>query len=373
MQPLGVVVVSGGPAGVAVVSVGEPAPGYSRAVPNALPQPRGPVSDAVITALATGAHWPLLGATVVADDPLTGEDTHLALHCCYELFHDGYDGVDDRWEWEPSLLRLRRRLEERFLAALRAEHRPPPAPTAAEVPAALRRLIQAGAGTPSPSRHLHEKGSIDQLREMLVHRSIYQRKEADAHTFAIPRLRGSAKSAMVTIQFDEYGSGCPGRAHAELFAVTMGRLGLDPTPGAYVDVVPGVTLATDNLSSMFGLHRALRGALVGHLALFEMTSVLPMGRYAAATRRLAGDDVAAEFYDVHVAADAEHEVIAAHDLAAGFVRDEPALAGDVLFGAAALMHVEARMAAHLVRSWEAGRSSLLRSAAPSRLEERVGA
>ncbi|MGI8686345.1 MAG: iron-containing redox enzyme family protein [Acidimicrobiales bacterium] len=316
------------------------------------------MSDAVITALRTDSHWPLLGATVLVDDPLTGEDSHLALHCCYELFHDGYDGVDDRWEWEPALLRLRRRLEDRFLVALRAEHRPSRPPSATETPDALRRVIERGAGGPSPSRYLDEQGSVAQLREVLVHRSIYQRKEADAHTFAIPRLRGAAKSAMVTIQADEYGAGRPGRTHAELFGVTMSRLGLDPTPGAYIDVVPGVALATDNLASMFGLHRRLRAAVVGHLAVFEMTSIVPMGRYANAVRRLTGDDLAAEFYDVHVAADAEHEVIASRDLAAGFVRDEPTLAGDVVFGAAALMRVEARLAGHLVTSWEAGRSSL---------------
>ncbi|HEX2699295.1 MAG TPA: iron-containing redox enzyme family protein [Acidimicrobiales bacterium] len=316
------------------------------------------MSDAVIAALRVGSRAPLVGLAPPADEPLTGDDCHLALHCCYGLSFDGFSGVDDRWEWEPALLRLRRRLEDRFLDALRSEQHPPAPPSADETPSALRRLIAAGAGGPSLSRYVEERASLDQLREVLVHRSIYQRKEADAHTFAIPRLRGAAKSAMVAIQADEYGAGQPGRTHAELFAVAMAALDLDPTPGAYVDTVPGVTLATDNLSSLFGLHRKLRGALVGHLAVFEMTSVLPMSRYAAAVRRVGGGDAAAEFYDVHVDADAEHEVVAARDLAGGFVRNEPALAGDVLFGAEALMSVEARLAAHILGAWEAGRSSL---------------
>lgn len=330
-------------------------------MPNVLPQPRGPISEAVITALRTNSLAPLAAIAALADDPLSGDDSHLALHCCYGLFHDGYRGVDDRWEWEPVLLRLRRRLEERFLSALRAEHRAGTPPAEGQVAGALEDLIRAGTSAPSPSRHLSERGSMEELREFLVHRSIYQRKEADAHTFGIPRLRGAAKSAMVVIQTDEYGSGRPGRSHAELFATTMERLGLDPTPGAYVDAVPGVTLATDNLASMFGLHRALRGALVGHLAVFEMTSVVPMSRYARAIRRLAGDEIAAEFYDVHVEADADHAVIAAHDLAGSFVRDEPALASQVLFGAAALIQVEARFATHLVVCWESGCSSLCSS------------
>ncbi len=325
---------------------------------NRLPQPRGPISDIVIAALRTGSLLPLATGALTFDDPLTGDDSHLALHCCYELFHDGYLGVDDRWEWEPALLRLRRRLEMRFLDGLRGESGPPTAP-AVPVADALRGIIAGGAATPSPSRYLAERGTIEQLREFLVHRSIYQRKEADAHTFGIPRLRGAAKSAMVKIQADEYGEGRPGESHAELFAMTMAHLDLDPAPGAYIDVVPGVTLATDNLASMFGLHRALRGALVGHLAVFEMTSVVPMSRYAEAIRRLTGDEAAAKFYTVHVVADAEHEIIAAHDLAGGFVRDEPTRAADVLFGATALMGVEARFASHLMAAWEASASSLL--------------
>lgn len=295
------------------------------------------------------------------DDPLTGEDTHLALHCCYELFHDGYLGVDDRWEWEPCLLGLRRVLEEAFLSELRSEHLPRKAPSAASMPSSLSQLIAEGAAPTCPSSYLDEVGSLENLRELVVHRSIYQRKEADAHTFGIPRLRGGAKSAMVRIQGEEYGDGRPGHSHAELFGITMARLDLDPTPGAYIDVVPGVTLATDNLSSMFGLHRSLRGALVGHLAAFEMTSVVPMGHYANAVRRLTGDDMAARFYDVHVDADVGHAVIAAKALAGGFAREEPELAVDVLFGADALMHVEARLDEHLLASWAMGRSSLLSS------------
>ena len=43
--------------------------------------------------------------------------------------------------------------------------------------------------------------------------------------------------------------------------------------------------------SLFGLHRRRRGAIVGHLALFEMTSSVPNRRYADGLRRLGfGDD-----------------------------------------------------------------------------------
>jgi hypothetical protein len=99
-------------------------------------------------------------------------------------------------------------------------------------------------------------------------------------------LRGRAKAALVEIQFDEYGGGRPERMHAELFRCMMDCVGILSTYGAYGDSVPAVTLATGNLISLYGLHRRLRGALVGHLAAFEMTSSIPNRRYGDGLRRL---------------------------------------------------------------------------------------
>jgi hypothetical protein len=146
--------------------------------------------------------------------------------------------------------------------------------------------------------------------------------------------------------------------HAELFRRSMISVGLDGAYGAYLDVIPGVTLATVNLMSLFGLHRRLRGALVGHLALFEMTSSIPNRRYAAGLRRLGFDGDATDFFDEHVIADAVHENIAAVDLAGGLARQDPALASDILWGARALLELDRRWASHLLGAWDEGASSL---------------
>lgn len=152
----------------------------------------------------------------------------------------------------------------------------------------LRRMTAADTA-PSLSRHLHRHATMTQFREFVAHRSVYHPKEADPHTFAIPRLRGPAKAAMVEIQSDEYGGGRFGRMHSTLFA-------------------------TNNLMSMFGLHRRWRGAAAGHLASIEMTSSHPNRRYGQGLRRLGGSERACHFFDEHVEADAVHEQIAAYDL-----------------------------------------------------------
>jgi hypothetical protein len=201
---------------------------------------------------------------------------------------------------------------------------------------------------------------VAQLLEHVVHRSAYQLKEADPHAWAIPRLTGTPKAALLEIEFDEYGAGRAERMHAVLFANTMRGLGLDDRYGAYLDWLPGITLATVNLMSWFGLHRRLRGALTGHLAVFEMTSSVPNQRYGNGVRRLGfGPDVSG-FYDEHVEADAVHESIAAWDLADALAREEPELAGDILFGARALLALEARWGHHLLDAWREGRTSLRR-------------
>jgi hypothetical protein len=137
----------------------------------------------------------------------------------------------------------------------------------------------------------------------------------------------------------------------------MAAAGLDPRYGAYLDHLPAATLATVNLMSLCGLHRRLRGAIAGHLALFEMTSSIPNRRYATGLRRL-GLDAATPFFDEHVEADAVHEAIAAVDLAGGLARQEPALAADVLWGAHALMSVDGQWSRALLGAWRRGESSL---------------
>jgi hypothetical protein len=163
---------------------------------------------------------------------------------------------------------------------------------------------------------------------------------------------------MVEIQADEYGDGVERDMHQNLFAVTMAELGLDPSYNAYLDDLPAETLTTVNVVSLFGLHRRLRGALVGHLAVFEMTSVEPMGICAEALRRLGFGPGARHFYEVHVVADAHHETLAAQELAAGLAAQEPALTADILFGARAVMYAEGLLANRLVGAWTRGRSSL---------------
>ena len=325
-----------------------------------LPEPVGPLTGTLFAALRgeVGEGFEAAPAPS-ASDPLADLDLQLALYCCYERHYAGFEGVDERWEWSPALLAFRAALEAPFEAAVAAVT-PPNEPGETENVGASLQAILAEEDGPSLSRHLETRGSREQMLEHVVHRSAYQLKEADPHSWAIPRLSPGPKAALLEIQFDEYGGARAERMHAVLFADTMRALGLDDRYGAYLELLPAPTLATVNLLSGFGLQRRRRGALVGHLAAFEMTSSIPNRRYGNAMRRLGFGKAVTEFYDEHVEADAVHEAIAAWDLAGGLAREEPQLAGEILFGARALLALEGRWGEHLLRCWDEGRSSLRR-------------
>ena len=293
-------------------------------------------------------------------DPLGEDDLQLALYLCFELHYRSFAGVDPDWEWSPGLIAIRGVLERTFFAALAEAVGPAEPVDPAGVGDLLFRLEAEDDGPPL-SRFVEREADLEQFREFVVHRSLYQLKESDPHSWAIPRLDGPAKTALLEVQADEYGGGRPERMHSRLFAKTMRALGLDDRENAYLDRIPGTTLATVNLMSATGLRRGWRGAIVGHLAMFEMTSSIPNRRYGNGLRRLGFDAEATDFYDEQVEADAVHENIAAYDLAGGLARQEPELAADIVFGARALLLLEARFAQLLLDCWARGETSLRRS------------
>jgi hypothetical protein len=325
-----------------------------------LPAPRGPLGEELFAYLRGNGANRLRPPDLNTDGGgIFGEDFQLALYVLYELHYRGFREVADTLEWDPALIGLRAALEADFEARLREEIPPADPPQdPRELARAVTDLIEADQGA-ELSAQMETNATIDHFREFLIHRSAYQLKEADPHSWAIPRLAGPAKAALVEVQADEYGGGRPDRVHATLFANAMRALELDPTYGAYLDRIPAVTLATVNLMSLFGLHRRLRGAIVGHLAGFEMTSPIPNGRYAKGLRRLGADEDALDFFDEHVEADSVHENIALYDMAQGLAIREPELRDDILLGVRALLLLDARFAAHLLGCWQRGASSLL--------------
>ena len=332
-----------------------------------LPSARGTLTTTLFPALHGVGPFPvdeLVSLVCDADSgrtTLEDDDVHTALWAAYQLHYTGFDDVDDRWEWDPDLVRVRQMMERTFEADLRRRT------------ASMVRDAQAAGGTvadrifgmtedhdgPSVSRYLHREATREQFLEFLVHRSIYNLQESDPHAFALPRLRGAAKVALAELLYDEFGGGRPDRLHSALFAASMRGCDLDDRFGAYVPAVPGLTLAVTNTMSLFALHRSGAAAAMGHLGAFEATSSEPARHTAAGIDRLGLPAVVRGYYDEHVEADAVHEQVALRTICGGIAAADPAAEDDLLFGAAACLLTEADAGAALLTAWRAGRSSLL--------------
>ncbi len=299
--------------------------------------------------------------TSLADADPAGLDVQLALYLCYELHYRGFAGVDAGWEWNPGLLYLRGRLEDVFLDDIRRAvgDLEPDTGALAELDTLCIEPVD-GSGL---SYFLRDEGSWEQMREYFVHRSLYHLKEGDPHAWAIPRLSGQAKASFVAVEFDEFGAGRGARVHQQLFADLLDAAELDSAYLGYLDDVPAPTLAVVNLMSLFGLHRRLRGAAVGHFAATEVTSPPGSRRMVQALERLGAPEPCRAFYAEHVEADAVHEQVVRTDVVGDLVAREPELDADVVFGIRAFDVVETRLADHLMECWQTGTPSLRREIA----------
>lgn len=324
----------------------------------ALPSAVGPLSSAVLDLLS--CRPPQRSFTPVpisiGDADPYGLDLHLALYVCYELHYRGFAGVDPKWEWNPVLLAVRNQLEDAFLDAVRRDVGDIGDDEGAD--AEMDALCVEPVEGNGPSYFLRDQGTWEQMREYFVHRSLYHLKEGDPHAWAIPRLTGQAKASFVAIEYDEFGGGRGDQVHQQLFADLMDAAGLDSSYLGYLGAVPAEALASVNLMSMFGLHRELRGAAIGHFASTEITSPPGSRRLVDALQRMGAPEPCVHFYAEHVEADAVHEQVVRVDVVGEMVAAEPQLDRDVVFGIRARDFVEERLAAQMMACWSKGQSSL---------------
>ncbi len=318
-----------------------------------VPRPRGPLSDAVRRRLTGPLASSPAALPEVPTDPF-GDDLQMALWMLYELHYRGFADVPDALEWDPELLALRATLEAPFEDALRRLAAPyvTDAVAGSDDVVVQVQAVVAAVEVPSLAAFLQRHATREQVLHFLAERSLYHLKESDPHSFVLPRIDGAAKVALAEIQYDEYGAGRPDRLHARLYADALAAAGLRTGYAAYVDQVGAETLAVNNVMSLFGLHRRLRGAALGHLAAFESTSSMPCRRIAAGAERVGLPSAVAAYFDEHVEADAVHEQVAVRDICGSLVAAEPELREDVLLGVAACLLLDARAAERMLADWD---------------------
>ena len=307
---------------------------------NSLPQPRGEVTERLFEALRKPPHTVDSPVAPVAD-----EDLHLALYCCYELHYRGFEGVDDPWKREPSLLALRaQRSSVEFEAIARLVGWPVNrrfregrcAPARVIRPTTLRR-----------SRAHPTAGDGEQLLEFTV----TDRRPAQGGRSTLVGAAAAVEKAEGgdgQVQADEYGDGSQQDRPRELFAARWRRQG-STGPTAHTSSNSGRDAGDGQPDVAVGLHRRLAARSSGHLALFEITSLVPNRRYATGLRRLGyGDD--ASFLRRRVVADAVHESVARRP-GTRPARIGPRLGADILWRRESAAGDRRPVGAHMMQAW----------------------
>src|SRR5205085_4744115 len=131
-----------------------------------LPRARGDISELLLDALEGPPHELPRSELPPTREPLEDDDLHLALYLSYELHYRGLPGVDEGWEWEPSLLGRRRGLEDLFeRALLEAVPRGTDPVPADGMDLALRAVAEDDG--PSLSAYINVSASLDEVREFV--------------------------------------------------------------------------------------------------------------------------------------------------------------------------------------------------------------
>ena len=330
-----------------------------------LPEARGDLTFALVDALRRDDPDCCPRPSSPAADPLTDDELQLALWICYELHYRGFDDVGADGSGSPSCSACAASSRRSLLGALRAR---------VAVPGRTRPVAAAAART-------------RRLRRRPVAVAVHA---AQANRDAVPRVRDAplglpaeggrpaqlgdppaerpAKAALVEIQADEYGGG---ELRADALRALPRRCCAasgSTTPTAPTSTrCPASRSRVSNVMSLFGLHRALRGALVGHLAAYEMTSSAPVpplrARAAPARRRRGRMPSSSTSTSPRTRCTSNWPRTTS---AAGSPMPSRSSPRTSLFGAAACLYVDKRFAEHVLGCWAQERTSLRGGRRPGR-------
>ena len=308
-----------------------------------LPNARGPLSESVIEYISgrSARLWSQRGEAVL-DDP----DAQLALWLlnCADVSTDADIDVERVRSLPLRALHwtLERSFEDevqRAVAAVDAE---------VDLQLLLDDLVQAPAIDLAATAAEH---GPDALRDVFVAKAPYLGFEADPHTLALARLEAPLKPIVAEIQSGEYGVG-HAQTHAQIYRGCLTALGVSYHDA--IEAAPTSSLAYANLAWLFGREVRWRGAAVGQLCLLELDSVEPCSAQVEAWDAAGLPPAARRWYDVHVLADAEHEVVIRDQLVPALESTTPWLVPDAAFGATATWMLQQHVAQELADRWERG-------------------
>jgi hypothetical protein len=209
-----------------------------------LPVARGPLSNFVVEHLRRPVHK-LPGLLAPTDDPLVGDDLHLALYCSYRLHGPGFDDVDGAWEWNTTLIEFRDGLERQFFSALKIADG-----DAFGDAGAIVHLAGSDDGLYVQVERLAHSGDEEELSSVLARRALTAEALAVVASWMLRRFPGGNLQAQVLAK----------AARKTVADFEDAGISFD------IDAVPGPELARANLLYLLGSKRQYDAALHGAIA-----------------------------------------------------------------------------------------------------------
>jgi hypothetical protein len=178
-----------------------------------------------------------------------------------------------------------------------------PIGTVALLHSALEELVYGQPPSPASQWLAHEM-SREQLQMLMSEYAIDGLTEAIAMFAIIPRLQGTAQSAVMRVLIDEFGCGNPQRVHSELFRKLLHELALPDDLQVYLGTVNEESLAFVNLYHYLTKRAPHVDWYLGALAYTEMVIPVSFAGFATACQRLGIRHRA--YFTEHIHIDAYH-------------------------------------------------------------------
>jgi hypothetical protein len=245
-------------------------------------------------------------------------------------FDDLHHYDNDR---SPYLHRLRAKIEDAW-QTWELSQVPNQRTLAAAVPLALRTRTAEDVD-PLPSagcRYFRDRAPLAAYRRLVAIASLDGLVEASQLSRTLGGVSNAVHGTLTRLLIEEYGGGREARKHSTYFRTMMEGLGMDPTPEAYVDLVPWEVMACINHSFLVSDRRRLFLRYVGGLLHTEMSVPATFRCYLGAAQRLGLPAAATTYWELHIKEDARHGPWMLEEVALPLAARYPADAWEIVLG-----------------------------------------
>jgi Iron-containing redox enzyme len=270
------------------------------------------------------------------DHPQALGEIHRALFSLYELHVT--DGTSARAvnQFNPTLTRLRSRIERAWLA--REERRARASGAALSSTAIVPTLKDLWARHPVSSHPLFDFLEKDASREQIV--AFFKSDSAlnirffDLLLYSMIGSREGVRRELAQNLWDEAGRGEAARAHVSLFQHLLEVVGVGRAPDHHASELGWEGLAGHNLFMLACVNRQHYFKLLGVMAMTELLDPSQYEKLARGCRRVGlGGANELEYYDEHVTIDVIHGEGWLSNVIEPILRDTPEVGADILLGA----------------------------------------